>query len=77
MHMTNYLTTRLGEKFTNAEFKAIPRNSDGDIIDLFDAYCFLTNAQREKLTADDQSRCEGYDEEMRYLAAEALEEFGF
>ena len=75
--MTNYLTTRLGEKFTNAEFKAIPRNSDGDIIDLFDAYCFLTNAQREGLTGDDQSRCQGYDEDLRYLAAMSLKEFGF
>lgn len=75
--MTNYLTTRLGNKFTNAEFKAIPRNSNGDIIDLFDAYCFLTDAQREKLTGDDQSRCQDYDEELRCLTAQALEEFCF
>lgn len=67
---TNYLTTRLGNKFTHAEFKAIPRNSDGDIIDLFDAYCFITDEQREKLTEDDWSRCMEYDEELLCMMAD-------
>ena len=67
---TNYLTTRLGNKFTYAEFKAIPRYSNGDIIDLYDAYCFITDEQRERLTGDDWSRCIEYDEELLCMMAD-------
>ena len=56
--------------FTNAQFKALPRNADGDIIDLADAYPFITEAQRERLTGDDYSRMDDLDEEISYLAAE-------
>lgn len=56
--------------FTNAQFKALPRNVDGDIIDLADAYPFITEAQRERLTGDDYSRMNDLDEEISYLAAE-------
>ncbi len=67
--MTNYFDTRTSA-FTNAEFRAIPRNSDGDIIDFEDAAVFITAAQRDKLTGDDQSRMEDFDEELRCLRAE-------
>jgi hypothetical protein len=67
--MTNYLDTR-EEAFSDAEFAAIPRNADGDILDLYDAFPFITDAQREKLTGDDQSRMEDYDEEIRVMRAE-------
>jgi len=56
--------------FTNSQFKALPRNTDGDIIDLEAAYPFITVAQRERLTGDDYSRMDDLDEEMRYLIAE-------
>lgn len=67
--MTNYLLTQSGP-FTNAAFAAIPRNTDGDIIDLWAAYAFITDNQRERLTSDDWSRMIELDEEMEYLTAE-------
>jgi hypothetical protein len=71
---TNYLNEREpGAMFSQAEFIAIPRNNDGDILDLYDAFAFITDAQREQLTGDDQSRCFEYDEELEYLAAEFAE----
>ena len=69
--MTNYLETQSGP-FTNKAFDATPRNADGDIIDLVDAYPFITEAQRERLTGDDQSRLFDLDEEMQYLADEFI-----
>lgn len=68
--MTNYLNTRDGEKFSDTEFEAIPRYSNGDIIDLFDAFCFITDSQREKLTGDDWSRFNEYEIELKYMASE-------
>ena len=67
--MSNYLSTRT-KNFTMAEFRAIPRNSDGDIIDLFDAYPFITGMQRLLLTDDDWSRMDEYDEEVRCMMEE-------
>lgn len=55
---------------TNAQFASLARNADGDIIDLVDAYPFITDAQREKLTSDDWSRMIDLDEEMSYLIAD-------
>lgn len=63
--MSNFLNTREpGENFSQAEFQAIERNADGDIIDLFDAYCFISPEQREQLTGDDQARMNDLDEEL-------------
>ncbi|MGA1073310.1 MAG: hypothetical protein ACO3S3_11675 [Pseudohongiellaceae bacterium] len=67
--MSNYLSTRK-KNFTMTEFRAIPRNSDGDIIDLFDAYPFITGMQRLLLTDDDWSRMDEYDEEVRCMMEE-------
>lgn len=63
-------------KLTDAEFRALPRNACGDIIDLSLAYPFITDSQRERLSGDDWSRMDALDEEMAYLIAEAREEFG-
>lgn len=63
-------------KLSDAEFDALPRNADGDILDLSMAYPFITESQRERLTGDDWSRMDDLDEEMRCLIAEAREEFG-
>ena len=51
--------------FTDAEFRALPRNADGDLIDLADAYPWVTDAQRERLTGDDYTRFDDLDEEIR------------
>lgn len=59
------------EKFTDAEFDALARNSDGDVIDdLGMAYIWMNEAQVERLTGDDYTRVDEYREEMRYMMAE-------
>ncbi len=64
-------------KFTNREFRLLDRNADGDVTDDLEAACiWMTDAQVEKLTGDDQSRVDGYREEMRCMMAEAKAEFG-
>ena len=56
--------------FTAAEFKALPRNADGDIVELWAAFVWFTPQQVDALTSDDWSRVEDYNEELRCLAAE-------
>lgn len=58
------------EKFTAEEFKALPRNADGDIMNLYDAFVWFTPEQVEDLTGDDYSRVDDYEEELRCMAAE-------
>jgi len=62
--------------YTIKEFRAIPRNTDGDIIDTWKHFPYITDAQREQLTEDDDARYEDYLEEMRCLHHEAMIEFG-
>jgi hypothetical protein len=57
-------------KFTNTEFAALQRNANGDVIDLYEANIWMTDAQISKLTGDDQSRVDDYQEEMRCMMAE-------
>lgn len=65
------------DKYTDAEFDAIERNADGDICEDLDAHIlWMTAAQRDRLTGDDQYRADLADEEMRCLRAEAAIEFG-
>jgi hypothetical protein len=66
-----FLDTQKGP-FTNAQFKALPRNDRGDIIELWAAYPFITDAQREQLSEDDDARMYDLDEEMEYLKAEFM-----
>ena len=49
------------KKLTEKEFKAIPRNADGDIIWLGDYIFRLTDSQIDRLSEDDWQR---YDEEI-------------
>jgi hypothetical protein len=73
--MTDYLNTREpGKMFTDAEFRAIPRDSAGDIVDLYDAYAFIAERHREQLSEDDWSRMIEYDEESAIMMAEFLAE---
>lgn len=79
--MTDYLNTREpGQMFTDSEFARIPREDTGEypsrLIDLPDAYPFITTKQRELLHDDDWSYMIDLDEEMDSLIAEAREEFG-
>jgi hypothetical protein len=65
------------KKFTVAEFNALDRNADGDVIDLSDAFIWFTDAQISRLTGDDQTRVDEHQEELRYLMADAMVEFGY
>lgn len=61
------------KKFTDAEFAALARNSDGDITDdLPMASIWMTAAQRDRLTGDDWQRVQECDEELRIMAQEFL-----
>lgn len=60
---------------SSAEFAALARNADGDVVELSLAYPFITQDQRAQLTGDDLSRMDDLDEEMRCLMAEAKEEY--
>lgn len=67
------LTKHPERKLTNAEFKAIPRSSDGDVLDesmFICAWIFATDSQKMLFSGDDQTRGDTLDEELRYLAAE-------
>ena len=65
------------EKFTDAEFAALERNADGDIVeDLGLANIWMTEAQIAQLSGDDQTRVDGYQEEMRVMLAQLMEELG-
>jgi hypothetical protein len=58
------------EQFTDAEFAALQRNADGDIIHLSQAYPWISDDQREHLSEDDWSRMIDMDEELACLVAE-------
>ena len=62
-------------KLTNTEFSLLPRQSNGDIHeDLFiEAWIWSTEKQREDMTADDQTRGDDLEEELRCMRAD---EFG-
>jgi hypothetical protein len=64
------------KKYTNKEFKALERNTDGDLCDMYEHFLLLTDAQVELLTSDDWSRYYDYKEELDYEVALAREEFG-
>ena len=60
------------KKFTNAEFAKLARNTDGDIIDLYEVFVWFTTPQKERLTGDDYSRVDDYEEEIRYMISSEL-----
>lgn len=64
------------KKYTMKEFKAIKRNSDGDIINTWEHFPLITEKQRSLLSDDDWSRYENYQEEMRCMMHDLALEFG-
>jgi len=73
--MTYTPTTNEYKRLTNKQFRDLARTPDGDIILLSDVSFRLTETQREKLSGDDYSRDQEYQEEMRCLMAQAKAEF--
>ena len=71
--MTDHLNRT--KNFTNKEFIDLSRNADGDIIDLSNAFIWITESQHNLLSTDDCARFEDYQEELRILMAEAMAEF--
>lgn len=49
---------------TNTEFRNLPRNTNGDLLDLFDHFLSLTPKQVLLLTEDDRYRINQYREEL-------------
>ena len=64
------------KKYTMAEFRDLPRNADGDLIDLYDHFLLFTDAQVDLLSEDDHARYYDYQEELEYEMAMLKEEFG-
>lgn len=72
--MTNLIDRET--QFTDAEFDALERNADGDIVDDLQMACiWMSEWQISMLTGDDQTRVDNYQEEMRFMMAEAMAEF--
>lgn len=61
--------TNRTRQLTNAEFRDLPRYSNGDIIEgvFADAWIWATEEQRDQMTGDDQSRGDDLEEELRYM----------
>lgn len=61
---------------TDDEFAALPRLSNGDIVDLAAHFPALTDEQRLELTPDDAARVEDWDLELNEIFSDALVEYG-
>jgi len=70
------LDTIRTKKYSMKEFKALDRNSDGDLTSMYDHFLLLTDAQVELLTSDDWSRYYDYQEELQYEMELCKQEFG-
>jgi hypothetical protein len=55
------------KKFTDAEFKALPRRANGRLEDLAEFFWLLTESQVNKLHSDDWSYYYDLQEEVAYL----------
>jgi len=62
------------EKFTMEEFKALPRNADGDIHPhvLSDDFMWFTEKQIDMLSDDDWQRVDEYQEEGYIMAQDFM-----
>ena len=60
------------KRFTDAEFKALERYTDGSVVDLGQVFMWFTDKQREQLSGDDWSRVDEYEEEARCLLGEFM-----
>jgi len=64
------------KKYTMKEFRALERNTDGDLTSMYDHFLLLTDAQVGMLKGDDWSRYYDYKEELEYEMNMLREEFG-
>ena len=58
--------------FTNAEFKALSRNDEGEIINLSHHFIWLTEKQIDRLSEDDWMRVCELQEEVEIMKADFL-----
>ena len=70
------LDTIRTKKYTMKEFRALERNTDGDLTSMYDHFLLLTDKQVELLSEDDHSRYYDYQDELSYEMASLREEFG-
>ena len=64
------------KKYTMKEFRALDRNTDGELCDMYEHFLLLTDKQVELLKGDDWQRYMDYKEELEYEMALCREEFG-
>ena len=64
------------KKYTMKEFKALDRNTDGELCDMYEHFLLLTDKQVELLKGDDWQRYMDYQEELEYEMYSLREEFG-
>jgi hypothetical protein len=64
------------KKYTMKEFRALDRNSDGELCDMYEHFLLLTDKQVELLKGDDWQRYMDYQEELEYEMYSLREEFG-
>ena len=56
------------------DFRNLKRYSNGDIVDLYNIYHLLTDKQIDKLSDDDWSRYQEYQDELSILYQQAKKE---
>jgi len=66
------MTIERTKYFTNAEFKALSRNDDGEIKNLSDHFVWLTEKQIDRLSGDDWMRVCELQEEIEIMKADFL-----
>ena len=49
-------------QMSDAQFAALPRYANGDVVHLYAAYVYFTDEQLAELTPDDAARVEAFDE---------------
>lgn len=57
----------------NTDFNMLPRNERGDIINLSTVFLDLTDAQIDRLSDDDWTRVQEYQEEIEIMKADFIE----
>ena len=64
------------KKYTMKEFRALDRNADGELCDMYEHFLLLTDKQVDMLVGDDWQRYMDYKEELDYEMNLLREEFG-
>tara|TARA_R100001132_G_C3233723_1_gene67254 strand:- start:257 stop:490 length:234 start_codon:yes stop_codon:yes gene_type:complete len=70
--MTKLMDDERIKKFTPLEFKNLPRYDNGDLhVDFWNEdFIWLTDRQKNRISGDDQTRLDDYEEELAYLMEE-------